>query len=348
MKAAVFDEPKSLSVRKRNLMPLSSGSVRLKVISCAVCGSDQRIFKEGNSRIKEPRVLGHEIAGEIVELGIDVKKFKIGDRLSIGADIPCGNCYFCNNGQPNCCDINLAMGYQFDGGFAEYVTLDKLVVEEGPVRKFDNKTPFDLACMAEPLACCINGFEVALAKSNQEIVIFGAGPIGIMLALLSKYYNCSNLIIIEPNTYRRNFAKKIFNDATVLNPKEVEVVDLILDKTMGRGADILFTACPVVETHKQAITCVAKKGVVNLFGGVPKNAPPIELLSNLIHYKEAYITGSHGSTPKQHAKALDLICNREIILDDLVSSRVKLDDINDVFTEEHIENNMKTIIKPNE
>lgn len=348
MKVAIFEAPKRISVREKKIMPLDSGSIRLKVVSCAVCGSDQRIFKEGNSRITEPRVLGHEIAGEVVELGNNVKKFKIGDRLSVGADIPCGNCSFCNNGQPNCCDINLAMGYQFDGGFAQYVTLNELVVEDGPVQKFDNQTSYDIACMAEPLACCINGFEVALAKTEQKIAIFGAGPIGIMLALLAKYYNCTKLIIIEPNSFRRNFAKKLFHEASVLNPNETDIVDVIMEETMGHGADILFTACPVVETHQQAIECVAKKGVVNLFGGVPKIAPPIELLSNTIHYKEAYITGSHGSTPKQHSKALDLICNREIILDDLISSKIKLDDINNVFTIEHIANNMKTIIKPNE
>jgi len=348
MKAAIFDSPKSLTVRKRNLMPLSPGSLRLKVMSCAVCGSDQRIFKEGNKRITEPRVLGHEIAGEVVELGENVTKFNVGDRLSIGADIPCGECSLCKSGHPNCCDVNLAIGYQFDGGFAEFITLEKLVVEEGPVKKFDNKTPFDLACMAEPLACCINGFEVAHVKPNQEIVIFGAGPIGMMLALLAKYYNCSNLIIIEPNAFRRNSANSLFEDATLLNPDEVDVVDVIYQKTRGRGADILFTACPIVETHIQAIESVAKKGVVNLFGGVPQSAPPIKLLSNAIHYKEAYITGSHGSTPKQHSKALDLICNREIILDKLVTSKIKLDDINKVFTNEYIENNMKTIINPNE
>ena len=328
MKVAIFEAPKRISVREKKIMPLDSGSVRLKVVSCAVCGSDQRIFKEGNSRITKPRVLGHEIAGEVVELGNNVKKFKIGDRLSVGADIPCGNCSFCNNGQPNCCDINLAMGYQFDGGFAQYVTLNELVVEDGPVQKFDNQTSYDIACMAEPLACCINGFEVALAKTEQKIVIFGAGPIGIMLALLAKHYNCTKLIIIEPSSFRRNFAKNLFHEASVLNSNETDIVDVIMEETMGHGADILFTACPVVETHQQAIECVAKKGVVNLFGGVPKIAPPIELLSNAIHYKEAYITGSHGSTPKQHSKALDLICNREIILDDLISSKIKLDDIN--------------------
>ena len=347
MKAAVFNKPKNITLENKELKSLPHGSVRLRVESCAVCGSDQRIFNHGNNRIIEPRILGHEISGEIVEIESNVSKFKVGDKVSVGADIPCEGCKFCDRGQPNCCDTNLAIGYQFDGGFAEYITLDKLVVEKGPVQKFSNNLDYDLACLAEPLACCINGYEVGLAKKEQKIVIFGAGPIGIMLGLLGQYNNCSDLIIIEPSEFRRNFVKKLFPMAFVINPLDGDVEEKIIDRTSGNGADLLFTACPIVETHKQAINLVAKKGVVNLFGGLPKTSGPIEFLSNAIHYKEAYITGSHGSTPEQHKKALQLIDERLINLTDLITSHVQLENIDTVFTKDHIESNIKTIIKPN-
>jgi L-iditol 2-dehydrogenase len=104
-----------------------------------------------------------------------------------------------------------------------------------------------------------------------------------------------------------------------------------MSQTNDQGAQAIFTACPIVETHKQAIEMVAKRGVVNFFGGVPKDDPAIPLLSNFIHYREAYITGSHGSTPEQHAKALNMIATGSVDVSDLVSESIPLSKIMDGF-----------------
>jgi len=349
MQAAVWYQPNDLRLEDRPIPDAIPGSLVLKVHACAVCGSDIRILKEGNPRILEPRILGHEIAGEVVEIGEGVVGYAIGDRISTGADIPCGECKHCKSGRPNCCDINYAIGYQFDGGYAEYVRLDPLVVKYGPLQKFDKKLPWKNAALAEPLACCINGYERVFYQEGAggTVVIFGAGPIGLMLMTLGKQlYSAKQVIMIEPNKTRRALSLSLGADI-VVDPATEDPVTLVMDLTDGQGAQAIFTACPVIETHKQAIEMVAKRGVVNLFGGVPKSEPPIPLLSNFLHYREAYVTGSHGSTPEQHSKALALISTGRVDVTNLISKTVSLSNIHEGFALATAGSVSKVIVSPN-
>jgi L-iditol 2-dehydrogenase len=348
MLAAVWHGPNDLRLESRPLPKVVPGTILVKVQACAICGSDLRIMREGNPRIKQPHILGHEISGEVVEIGDGVNDYAIGDYVSTGADVPCGNCNHCRAGRPNCCDINLAIGYQFDGGFAEYILLDPLVVKFGPVQKFTNSLDWNYAALAEPLACCINGYERAFFDKNigGNIVIFGAGPIGLMLLMLGRnYYNAGQIVVIEPSKIRREKAFNLGADF-VIDPSQEDPVESVMEITNKQGANLIFTACPIVETHTQAIQMVAKRGVVNLFGGIPKTELPISLLSNFIHYREAYITGSHGSTPKQHALALSLIENHKIEISQIVSNTLPLNKIHDGFKIAASGTSAKVIINP--
>ena len=224
--------------------------------------------------------------------------------------------------------------------------LDPIVVELGPVQKFSSELSYDLASLAEPLACSINGFERVYFQKGGSVVIFGAGPIGILLSMLAEFYEASSLTIVEPSDFRRKFAKKIFPNAFIVNPIVEDPVEQIMNHTDGQGANAIFTACSVVKTHEQAVQSVSKRGVVNLFGGVPKSSRAISLLSNHIHYREAYITGSHGSTPMQHKMALGMISRENIKVGKLISSKVSLEEINKVFSISHTQHNLKSIINP--
>ncbi len=333
MLAAVWHGPNDMRLEDKPVPEIVPGSVLVKVKSCAICGSDLRILGDGNPRISPPHILGHEISGEVVQIGKGVTEYAVGDRIATGADVPCGKCDHCQSGRPNCCDINYAIGYQFDGGFAEYILLDPLIVKYGPMQKFDSSLSWEYASLAEPLACCINGYERALYDEGMGgvVVIFGAGPIGLMLMMLGKqFYRADKVIIIEPSKVRRDMALKLGADL-VIDPNKTDPVVEVMSQTNDQGAQAIFTACPIVETHKQAIEMVAKRGVVNFFGGVPKDDPAIPLLSNFIHYREAYITGSHGSTPEQHAKALNMIATGSVDVSDLVSESIPLSKIMDGF-----------------
>jgi L-iditol 2-dehydrogenase len=344
MDAVLWYGPGDLKLEQRPVPTAIPGSLILKVKACAVCGSDHRIFREGNARITEPRILGHEISGEIVEVGEGVTDFEVGDSVSVGADIPCGKCLQCRAGRGNCCETNLAMGYQYDGGFAEFVRIEPIVVELGPIRKFAHSLSYRLAALAEPLACCLNGYERCAFQAGSTVVIFGAGPIGLMLAILGKQMGASAICIIEPTSHRRNKVSE-FVDAMTIDPATEDAVAVVLEWTNGLGADVIFTACPAVETHEQAIAMVAPRGVVNLFGGLPKDAPEISVSSNHIHYREASVTGSHGSTPAQHKAALELIESGSIDLSPLVTHHIGLAGLADAMQSPD-GNAIKVIVEP--
>ncbi len=160
MKAAVLEALEKLVVKEVDDPQINDDSALLKVESVAVCGSDIRIFHHGNPRLKPPAIIGHETAGTVVKVGKNVTRVKEGDRVAVGADVPCGQCHWCRNGLGNNCSINYAIGYQIPGSFAQYMELPKLVLDEGPVAPFSDKLNFDVAAQDEPLDCVLNGLEL--------------------------------------------------------------------------------------------------------------------------------------------------------------------------------------------
>ena len=135
MKAALLDGVDKIVLKEVATPTIKPGSILLKILACGVCGSDLRILSSGNNRVKYPAIIGHEIVGEVVAIGEGVSGFSNGDRLAVGADVPCGECVWCTSGNGNCCDVNYAMGYQFSGGYAEYCLLEPLVVSHGAAEK---------------------------------------------------------------------------------------------------------------------------------------------------------------------------------------------------------------------
>jgi L-iditol 2-dehydrogenase len=342
-----WDANEKVSLNSGEIPKLNLGEALVKVESCGICGSDIKIIKNGNPRVKSGQIIGHEIAGTIVDINGTTKNFKIGDRISVGADVPCGECYYCNNGMANCCEINYAIGHQFEGGFNQYLVLNNLTLEKGPVRHISEQTDFNIASLAEPLACCINGYERAIFDKFETIVIFGAGPIGMMLASLAPMYSASNVIIIDPNVQRLDQVNKMKLATHVINPNKTDVKQEIMKITSNNGANLVFTANAIRDVHELAISILARRGVVNLFGGLPKDAEPINISSNFIHYREAYITGSHGSTPEQHKKALELLETGKVNGNDFITHIYPLSDIMNALEIASKGEAIKVIIKPN-
>lgn len=316
-------------------------SVKIKVNSCAICGSDIRIFNHGNDRIKYPAIIGHEVSGTVVESRN--KDFSIGDRISLGADIPCGKCHECINKKPNLCKKNLAIGYQLKGGFSEYMNLDARIFDHGPVVKINESLGLELACLGEPLACSINGLEKVYMKDRGNVLIFGAGPIGIMLGFLSRYlHKAKKVDFVEVNQYRTKSLKNlgiadhIFDNDEFLHK---------MNKLEGTY-DYVFTACGIFETHGNGIKMLSNGGAINFFGGLPKPSPSLPLVTNEIHYRELLITGSHGSTPIQHSKAIQIINENQDFFKSLITHRYSLDEIEEAFEFASSGEGIKVLIKP--
>lgn len=347
MKAAVLEELNKMVVRDVPDPTMDDYSALMKVESVSICGSDVRIFRHGNPRVKPPTIIGHEAAGVITQVGSHVTRVKVGDRVALGADVPCGQCHWCRNGLGNNCEINYAMGYQFQGSFAEYVKLDRLVLEEGPVTPFSDKLQFEEAALSEPLGCAINGFELVNMSLGKTVCIIGMGPIGCMMIDLARIMGATKVICVQRSRQRMEIAKQYSADAYIYSEEE-DVVARCRAETAGEGPDIVMTTCGSVEAHEQAVEMVRHRGYVNLFGGLPKNARPMNLLSNVIHYKECFLTGSHGCVPRHHELAVELLEKGLVRVKPLITHHFALSAVNDAFAAMESRQGMKVVIHPHQ
>ncbi|MFC1478492.1 alcohol dehydrogenase catalytic domain-containing protein [Candidatus Margulisiibacteriota bacterium] len=347
MKAIVVDGLRSMAVKDVARPDIEPGSMLIKVDVCAVCGSDVRIFESGNTRVEYPAIIGHEIAGTVVEKAEDVDKYKVGDRVALGADVPCGVCRWCQNGMANCCDTNYAIGYQFQGGFAEYCLINPTVLRYGPVALISESVDSEHAALAEPLACCINGLERVNFSPGKSVLIIGSGPIGILLMLTARAFGSPLTVLADIAPQRLKMAEPFGPDHIIDSGKE-DLKERIMELTGGAGIDSAFIACPSPDAQEHAVSVLAKRGYLNFFGGLSKGSRDIIVNSNEVHYKELYLTGSHGSVPRQHALAMDLIASGRIDVSDLITHRFGLADIHKAFDTVKNGEGLKVLVKPGE
>lgn len=322
------------------------GEILIKVEACAICGSDIRILRFGNERLQYPVITGHEIAGVVVSVGADVKSFKEGDSIALGADVPSMQDDWSKNGIGNLSDINYAIGYQFPGGFAQYCLLNELTVRYGPVTQVPGDLSLEQAALAEPIGCCINGLERAQMTPGKTILIIGAGPMGLMLARTARAFGAILTVLIDQDPRRVQQAKELGESLTI-NSTEINIASLASDFCLPRqGFDIVLTACSNSKAQEQAVSLVAKRGVVNFFGGLPTGKSMISIDSNVVHYKEASLTGSHGSTPLQHKRSVELIASGRLDVASLITHRFPLSDIHEAFETVEQRKCLKTVVKP--
>ena len=314
----------------------------LSILSKLTKTSKKRIFNKGNDRIKYPAIIGHEVSGTVIESSSG--DFSVGDKISIGADIPCGNCKYCETKRPNLCQQNLAIGYQLKGGFSEYMFLNKELIKNGPIKKIPQDFNLEIACLGEPLACALNGLEkLNIRVKGGRMIIFGSGPIGIMLGMLAKYlYKIEEVNYVELSEYRRNFLKSLDIANQIMTPNDLESN---LDYHINTYQYVI-TACSAIQTHALGISLLSNGGSINFFGGLPKPAPAVQIVTNDIHYKELTLTGSHGSTPIQHSQAIDIILEKKDFFEKLITHRYSLKDINQAFELASSGKGVKIIIKP--
>lgn len=347
MLAAVLEELGRFDVREVPEPEVDDDSALMKVETVCICGSDVRIFRHGNPRVHPPTIIGHETAGRIVKVGKNVQRVQEGDRVALGADVPCGQCHWCRNGMGNNCSINYAVGYQIPGAFQQYMVLPKILLEEGPVTPFGENMTFDTASLAEPLACAVNGLELVNMSIGKSIVILGLGPIGCMMIDLARAMGATQVIAIQRSRKRLEIARAYGADAYICTEDNPDIVTQCRDLTGGEGPDVVVTTSGSVEAHEQAIEMVAHRGYVNLFGGLPKTERPMNVLSNTIHYKECFVTGSHGCVPRHHEIAVDLLAKGIVRTEPLITHHFPLTDIVEAFETMESRKGMKIAVHPN-
>jgi len=345
MLAAILEAPGKMEVKEVPRPRVGKKEMLLRVRACAVCGSDIRIFRHGNPRVKPPQTIGHEIAGEVVEVGEGVEGFKVGERLAVGADVPCGRCWFCRNGHGNNCPENYAIGYQFPGGFAEYLLLNEMTVNFGPVHHVPEGLGLEVAALAEPLGCCLNGLECSMLSAGESVLIIGAGPAGCLLAEAAKALGARKVILAQRSRPRLEMARQFRADVFICTEEE-DLRGRVLEETGGEGVDIAVIACASLQAQEEAIGLVRNRGRVNCFGGLPAGSARARLDSNLIHYKELHVHGSHGSVPRHHHIALGMLASGAVRAEGLITHHFPLSQVAQAFSAAESREGMKVIVHP--
>ncbi|MDR1896103.1 MAG: alcohol dehydrogenase catalytic domain-containing protein [Prevotellaceae bacterium] len=330
MKAVVFYAPGDIRTEEVERPVCRPDEALVKVDVCAVCGSDMKAAVSGNVRIKPPRIMGHEFTGVIVEKGDKTEGYATGDRVVMATSISCGECYYCRHGHRNLC-VNLApMGYSFDGGMAEYVTIPAQAITNGHLIKTPASLPAEIAALAEPVSCAVNAVEQCNVKQGDTVVVIGAGPMGILNACIARSYGAAKIIFAELNPQRLKQCEQ-FNFHRLVNPAKENLKQVIMDETEGYGADTIIIAAPAAAPQEQALDLVRKRGNVMLFASLPVGKNMLNMDSRLIHYKELRVLGSSDSTPDHVRKAVEILSSGSFPASAIVTHRLPLDGIEQAF-----------------
>ncbi|MGH2554920.1 MAG: zinc-dependent dehydrogenase [Actinomycetota bacterium] len=345
MKVARLYAPGDLRIEDAPEPTAGPGEIVIRVRSCSTCGTDAKVFHHGHHHISLPRVLGHEIAGEVSEVGPEVEHWSPGDRVQVIAAIPDGVCYYCRRRQQTVCENLESIGYQYDGAFAEYMRVPSKVLDVEGVNRIPEGVPFEAASLTEPLACVLNGQEIAEVGEGDTVTILGAGPIGCLHTRLARARGAAMVILADVNQNRLDMAARAQPDV-LLNGANEDPVDAVRKLTDGRGADVVITATGAGQAQEQALEMAAPRGRISLFGGLPRDNSIIRFDSNLVHYRELFVLGAYGSAPRHNRDALGLISSGAVPVEDLITHRLPLDQVHRAIETVTKGEGLKVVIEP--
>jgi len=344
MKAAMYLDKEKMEIQEVPTPKVKAGEILVKVNSCAICGTDVRIFYHGHHSVKPPHIIGHEVAGVITEMGEGVEGYKIGDKVHMVTEIGCGRCKSCLEGRKNLCSDFKAMGYFYNGGFAEYILIPKAAVLQGNLLIIPKSLSFDEATLAEPLSCCINAQSYLNITFGDTVLVVGSGPIGCMHVELAKLSGATKIILADISDDRLAIGKR-FSVTTLINSAKEDLVQRVKEETDGAGADVIITANPDPKSQEQALQMIATRGRISLFGGLP-GGKTITIESNIIHYKEVSVFGAFASHPIQYKQALNLLASKSIKGEDLITHKFPLEKIKEAIETSRSGKGLKVVVNP--
>lgn len=311
MKAAVLQGTKQIEVVEWEYPSPAPQEVVVKVKSCGICGTDQHIYHghPGSAEVHPPVVLGHELAGEVVEVGTEVANLKKGDRVSIDPNIYCGTCQYCRSNRAHLCTHLQAVGVTRDGGMAEFCT-----VPAANCYKVPDHVSFEEAALVEPLGCVLHGFKKLHFSPLSNVLIIGGGFIGQLFLQLVKQQHVGTITVSEPAENKKEILYKLGADV-VVHPQDIGQLE----------ADIVIECVGRPESMELAVTSAAKGGQVLLFGvAAPEtviSVSPFEIFSKELTIKGSFIN------PYTHEEAISLIAKKVVDVRSLISHRFTIEEL---------------------
>lgn len=338
MKASRFLGNKTFAVTDLPTPHAGPGELVLRNQVCGVCGTDVHIYhgEPGSADVNPPVVLGHEYSGEVVEVGEGVTGFAVGDHVTVDPNIYCGHCAYCQNGKKQLCPSMEAIGVTRDGGFAQYS-----LIPASQAFKLEPTVPWEAAAMAEPLACCLHGIDLAGIQVGDKVCVVGGGAIGLLMVQLAKLSGASQIVLSEPNEKRRQVGLQLGANAAIdpTRPDAQEAFAQVLDG----GANVVIECVGNVPAVKSAFQFAGKGATVLLFS-VPKVDATFDLPLFDVYKKELTIKGSFVN-PDTHARAVALINSGKVDFGPIITHRFTLDQLPEAIAMQMSDASIKVVVE---
>lgn len=345
MKAAVLKAPGILELDDLPDPECPKGGALIEVKACAVCGTDVKMLEVGHRDLVYPRVLGHEIVGKVVEIDRNCGIAE-GDLVQVWPGIACGRCIHCLRGVDNRCEKIGILGFNRDGGFAELLALPWESIPRGiNVVRGRESGSIDpgLMTLTEPLACCMNGQEMARVTRGDVVLILGGGPIGCLHALLAEFYRAEKVIVVERLEQRIRKIKK-HTSAIVMDASE-SLESIVAEETGVRGVDVILTATPEVRVDGSLIRMLAPGGRMCIFSGPKAENYETPIDQRSIHYRELTVTGAYGCSSRHNRAAEELLASGALNAEWIITLRTALEKIQDAFNHSSKRAGQKSIVE---
>ncbi|MEK6776212.1 MAG: alcohol dehydrogenase catalytic domain-containing protein [bacterium] len=339
MRVAMYYNNRDVRLEEMPKPDIGRGEVLVKIMASGICGSD---VMEWYRIKKAPLVLGHEAAGEIVEVGEGVDRFRVGDRVFAAHHVPCNTCRYCLNNDHTSCDMLHTTNF-YPGGFAEYVRVPPVNVDRGTFLLPEGMS-FEQGTFIEPLACVIRGQRAAGLRPGRHVLILGGGISGLLHLLLARTFGAGRIVVTDINESRLQAARELGADV-VLNANEDLPVRLC-EGNGGRLADLVIVCTSVLPAFMQALQCVDRGGTIMCFAptdpGVDLPVPVYAFWRNNIRMIHSY-----GSSPMDATVAIELIARGRVPVEKMITHRLSLEDAGLGFRlVAESKNSIKVIIEP--
>ena len=341
MRAAVYYNNKDIRIEELPKPKIGKREILVKIIASGVCGSDVMEWY----RIKKvPRVLGHEIAGEILEIGGEVDQYRVGQRVFVSHHVPCNECRYCRAGYHTVCATLRSTNFD-PGGFAQFVRVPETNMRDG-VFILPDEVSFEEGTFVEPLGCVVRGQRFAGVKRGDTVLVLGSGISGLMHIHLAKIKGAAQVIATDISDYRLEAAKR-FGAHVTIHAKD-DVPSLVRRANDNRQADVVIVCTAALPAFEQAFQSVDCAGTVLLFAPTaPEVRVPLPLYD--VYFKSVKIVFSYAAVSEDIIEAIELLRSKTFNAQDMITHRFGLSETQKGFDlVARADSSIKVLILPQE
>lgn len=340
MRVAMYYRNNDIRIEEMSIPRIGPGELLMRVEASGICGSD---VLEWYRLKKAPLVLGHEVAGQVVKVGLGVTKYKVGDRIAAAHHVPCNTCYYCLTGHHTACETLRRTNFN-PGGFSEYIRLPSINVDRG-VYLIPDELCYEEATFHEPLGCVIRAQKIARLTPGQSVLVIGSGIAGLLNVHLAKVSGAARIMAVDIVPYRLKTAQRLGADEAI-KPSE-DIRKRFRQLNGGRLADLVIVCTAAEKAYIQALESVERGGTVLFFAPTDPDVKIPVSINDVFFRNDVTLTTSYGASPYDSWLALELIRSSVINVEEMITHRLPLEETGKGFQiVAKAKNSMKVIIEP--